>query len=157
MGMPPMSRLNLTCLQQRGIALTDIQAAKERNDTASIRKLLDTCRPAPGGIEGNITHRQPKNFRTGTAPVERNGTKVFPARNLSEHRVMNGMIPASFAGNVTHKFTGANATLFHKGSQQNGTIIPPNVNGSVLSRMGAHLKGNSTAPHSLSRPYRGIV
>jgi hypothetical protein len=149
--------MNLSCLEQQGFTLADLQAAKERNDTTSIWKLLDTCRPAPEANAGNVTHRLPKNFGNVTGSIERNGAKEFPFRNLSAHRTITGMTPESFAGNMTHKFTGANATLFRKGVQQNGTFFHPAVNGSGLSRSGTHLKGNSTAPPSFARQDRGIV
>ena len=80
-----------------------------------------------------------------TGSIERNGAKEFPFRNLSAHRTITGMTPASFAGNRTHKFTGANATIFLRGAQQNGTMFHPTVNGSGLIRNGTRMKANLTA------------
>ncbi|MEI8330304.1 MAG: hypothetical protein WCF90_01385 [Methanomicrobiales archaeon] len=100
-GHAPRSRINFSCLEQLGVTLADLQAAKERNDTSSFRKLLDTCRPAQAAIAGNVMYRQPKNCGKVTGSVERNGTKVFPTRNLSTHRIITGMTPESFAGNMS--------------------------------------------------------
>ena len=122
-GHASVPQMNLSCLEQQGVTMTDVKAALERNDTASIRAWRDACRQPPNGIPGNTTHREQQKFRTGAGTPEHNGTKVYPARNLSEHSTITRMTPGFLGNNITHKSPVANSTLFRQGPQPNGTIM----------------------------------
>lgn len=111
-GHSTISQLNLSCLEQQGVTMMDVKAAQVRNDTALIRAWGNACRQSIKGITGNATYRQPQILRiSGIAPVNGNGTKVFPARNLSVHSPITGMTPGFFGGNFTHKSPLTNSTL----------------------------------------------
>ena len=145
-GHSPMPQLNLSCLEQQGVTMTEVKAALERNDTASIRAWRDACRQPPQVIGGNVTPLKQQKLRTGIAPFERNGTKVFPARNLSEQSTIKGFAPGSFGGNMTHKSTGANSTLFRQGPVPNGTIMRHALDGTDINqKKPTRLNGNNTA------------
>lgn len=138
-------QLNLSCLEQQGVTMTDIQTARMRNDTASIRAWSDACRQSIKGITGNATYRLPQTLRNGIAPVDGNGMKVFPARNQSVHSSVTGMTPGFFGGNLTHKYLGANSTLPRLGSLPTGTIFHNALNGSnVGQKKATHLNRNTT-------------
>ena len=145
-GHPHMPQPNLSCLEQQGVTTTDVKAALERNDSASIRAWRDACWQPPKGIAGNVTPHEQQKLRTGIAPFERNGTKVFPARNLSKQSNIKGMALGSFSGNMTHKSPAANSTLFRQGLQPNGTIMRHALDGTDINlKKPTRLNGNNTA------------
>jgi len=159
-GHPPMPQLNLSCLGQQGVTMTGIKEALERNDTASVRTWRDACGQSPKGVTGNANLQKQQKFRTGIAPLERNGTKVCPARNLSEHSTITGMTPGSFDCNITHKSPVVNSTIFRRGLLSNGTIMHHALNrADINQKTPAHLNGNTTAmkpfPDQNRRPYPG--
>lgn len=146
LGYPHMPQLNLSCLEQQGVTMTDVKAALERNDIASIRAWRDVCPLPPKGIYGNVTHQEQQKLRTGIAPFERNGTKVFPACNLSEHNIIKGMAPGLMGNNITCKSPVANSTLLRQGLLSNGTIMRHALNGAdVNQKMPLRVNGNNTA------------
>ena len=145
-GHPPMPQPNLSCPEQQGVTMAGVKAALERNDTASIRTWRDTCRQPPKGISGNFTHQEQQKLRTGIAPFERNGTKVFPVRNLSEYNIIKGLAPGFMRNNNTHKSPVANSTLLRQGPLPNGTIMRHALNGAdVNQKKPTRLNGNNTA------------
>ncbi len=151
---PPMPQLNISGLEQQGVTMADVKAARERNDTASIRAWRDASRQPQKGITGNVTPLKQQKLITGIAPFERNGTKVFPARNLSMQSTIKGMAPGSFGGNMTHKSPAANSTLFLQGPVSNGTIMRHALDGTDINqKKPTHLNGNNTAMKPWSGQY----
>ena len=145
-GHTPMPQPNLSCPEQQGVTMADVKAALERNDTASIRKWRDACRQPPKGISGNFTHWEQQKLITGIAPFERNGTKVFPVRNLSEHNIIKGMAPGFMGNNITHKSPVANSTLLRQGQLPNNTIMRHALNGAdVNQKKPTRVNENNTA------------
>jgi hypothetical protein len=152
-GRTPVPQLDLSCLLQQGVTMTDVKAALERYDIASIRTWRNSCRQSLKGIFENANQRQQQKFRSGTDPAGRNGLNLCPVRNLSEHSTITGMTPGSLGCNITQKPPAADSTLFRHEPLPNGTIMRHALNGSdVGQKKGAYMNGYATARNSSLYP-----